>query len=160
MLRDPEFWIAVALVLLIAVILRPVKRALLGALDSRAARIKLELEEARKLREEAAALVETYRRKQATALAEGEAIIRQAASEAELTRRRAEAELGESLKRQERQALDRIAQAEAAAVAEVRARAVDLAIAAARKLLAENLDAARKAALVDQAIAELPRRMH
>jgi F-type H+-transporting ATPase subunit b len=160
MLRDPEFWIAVALVLLIAVILRPVKRTLLGALDGRAARIKLELEEARKLREEAAALVETYRRKQAAALAEGEAIIRQAASEAELTRRQAEAELIESLKRQERQALDRIAQAEAAAIAEVRARAVDLAVAATRKLLAENLDAAHKAALVDQAIAELPRRMH
>jgi F-type H+-transporting ATPase subunit b len=160
MLHDPEFWIAVGLVLLIAVVFRPIKRGLLGALDARAARIKLELEEARKLRDEAARLVETYRKKQAQALADAEAIVRHAGQEAERVRAEAGTELEQSLKRQERQALDRIAQAETTAIAEVRALAVDLAVAATRKLLAEHLDEAQKTALIDRAIAELNSRLH
>jgi F-type H+-transporting ATPase subunit b len=160
MLHDPEFWIAIGLVLLIAVVFRPIKRGLLGALDARAERIKLELEEARRLRDEAARLVETYRKKQAQALAEAEAIIRHAGQEAERVRAEGATELEQSLKRQERQALDRIAQAEATAIAEVRALAVDLAVAATRKLLAEHLDEAQKTALVDRAIAELNSRLH
>jgi F-type H+-transporting ATPase subunit b len=159
MLHDPEFWIAVGLVILVAAIFRPVKSALLGGLDARGARIGLELEVARKLREEAAALVETYRKKQGEALAESEAVIRNAAAEAERSREQAAAALEESLKRQERQALDRIAQAEVKALAEVRALAVDLAVAATRRLLTDHLDAARGAALVDLAIAELPQRL-
>jgi F-type H+-transporting ATPase subunit b len=63
------------------------------------------------------------------------------------------------MKRREQQALDRIAQAEAQALADVRNLAADLAVAATQKILTENLDPAKAEALVSDAIAELPRRL-
>jgi F-type H+-transporting ATPase subunit b len=74
-------------------------------------------------------------------------------------RAKAETELAAALKRREQQALDRIAQAEAQALAEVRNLAADLAVAATQKILTEKLDPAKAQSLVSDAIAELPRRL-
>ena len=158
-LKETEFWVAVGFVILIAALWRPAQRALTTALDARARTIRAELEEAQRLREEAERLVAEYRRKQAKALGEAVEIAKQAVIEAERSRRHAEAELEASLKRREQQAMARIAQAEAKAVEEVRALAVDLAIAATRRLLRDSLDPARAATLLDRAIAELPQRL-
>lgn len=159
-LGEAEFWVAVGFVILVAAVFKPIKRSLLASLDARAATIKAELDEAERLSAEALALLTEYQKKQGEALAEAEAILRHAAEEAERSRAQAGAELAASLKRREQQATDRIAQAEAKAADEVRARAVELALAATRRLIEDNLDDKRAAALVDRAIAELPQRLH
>ncbi|HXQ67002.1 MAG TPA: F0F1 ATP synthase subunit B, partial [Alphaproteobacteria bacterium] len=101
-----------------------------------------------------------YQAKQEQALSEAEGIMRHAAAEAERNRQAAEGDLAASLRRREQQAMDRIAQAEVKALQEVRALSVELALAATRRLVRDNLDAKRAAGLVDKAIAELPQRLH
>jgi F-type H+-transporting ATPase subunit b len=86
-------------------------------------------------------------------------MLAQAEEESKRVRARAEADLEHALQRRERQALDRIAQAEAQAVAEVRNLAVDLAMNATRKILQERIGESQAAALADAAIAEVPRHL-
>jgi F-type H+-transporting ATPase subunit b len=154
-----EFWVLVAFILFVGFMVWKARKALVGGLDSRAARIKAEIDEAQRLREEAQALLADYQKKQREALGEAEAMVKQAGEEAARLKAKAETELAAALKRREQQALDRIAQAEAQALAEVRNLAADLAVAATRKILAENLDPAKAQSLVSDAIAELPRRL-
>lgn len=160
-LQEPEFWVAVGFVMLVGVFLwvkLPAKVA--ASLDDRAALIKVELDEAERLRNDAQKLLADYQTKQREALAEAEGILRQAEQEAVRNRELGMADLEASLKRREQQAMDRIAQAELKAVDEVRTLAVDLAVAATRKLIEDNLDGTRANQLVDQAIAELPQKLH
>lgn len=159
LLREPEFWVAVAFVILIAAVWRPVRRALITGLDARARTIRADLDEAKRLRDEAERVLAEYRKKQTRTPAEVAEIAKQATDDVDRVRRQAETELAASLARREQQTKDRIAQAEAEAVAEVRALAVDLAIAATRLLLRDGLDPARAASLVDRAIADLPQRL-
>ena len=154
-----EFWVLVAFVLFVAFMVWKARKALVGGLDAGAARIKAEIDEAQRLREEAQALLTDYQKKQREALGEAEAMVKQAEDEAKRLKARAETELAASLKRREQQALDRIAQAEAQALAEVRNLAADLAVAATQKILTEKLDPAKAQSLIGDAIAELPRRL-
>ena len=153
--HDPEFWVLVAFVSVIALTFKPAKRALLTALDDRADKIRTDLERAARLHKDAQALLTEYRQKQKDALKEAEAIVAQAKAEAERLSAQAAKDLDAALKRREQMALQRIAQAEQQATAEIRAAAVDIAIAAAGKLLSEKLDAGRQDALIDSAIKEL-----
>jgi F-type H+-transporting ATPase subunit b len=118
------------------------------------------LDEAEKLREDAQSLLAEYQRKQHAAAEEAEGIVAQAKVESKRIHEQAEADLEQALKRREQQALERIAQAEAEALTAVRNQAVDLALAASRRLLADNLDEARAARLVDEAIKVLPDKLH
>lgn len=154
-----EFWVLVAFVLFVGFMVWKARKALVGGLDQRAARIKAEIDEAQRLREEAQALLADYQKKQREALGEAQAMLKQAEEEGKRARAKAEIDLAAALKRRERQALDRIAQAEAQALAEVRNLAADLAVAATRRILIETLDPAKAQALVGDAIAELPRRL-
>lgn len=160
--ESPIAEIALLLALLIVIIggWRPVKRAVTGMLDARSERIRSELGEAQRLREEAQAALATYQRRQRDALDEAKRILEHARSEAATIRTQALAALEVQLKRREELALARIAQAEQAAAAEVRNAAVDVAVAAARQVFRDGLDETSGAALVDQAIAELPARLH
>jgi len=160
MLHSPELWVAVAFVIFVALAWKPVGRALTGALDARAARIEKDLEEAARLREEAQALLAGFERKHRDALKEAEEIVARARAEADRMAADARAELERTIKRREELAVQWIAQAEAKALAEVRAAAVDLAVAATAKLLTNKLDGPRADALVDRAIAELPARLN
>lgn len=155
-----EVWLVLALVVLIAIAYRPAKRAILGALDGRAGRIRDELEEAQRLREEAQAALANFQRRQRDALGEAEEIIAHAKVEADRLRDHAAADLEETLRRREAMAIDRIAQAESAATAEVRGVAVDVAIAAAREVIGAQLDKSRADTLVDESIKDLPNRLH
>ncbi|SOD99692.1 F0F1 ATP synthase subunit B [Caenispirillum bisanense] len=157
---DPTFWVAIALLLVIVAFARPVLRAITAGLDTRAAQIRTKLEEARKLREDAQALLAEYQRKQRDALGEAEDIIAHAKAEAERVRADAEVALEESIRRREQQAMERIANAEAEALRQVRNQAVDIAIAAAGRLLQDNLPAAKADALVEQTIRDLPAKLH
>ena len=87
-------------------------------------------------------------------------MLKAAEEEAGRVRARAEAELEGALKRREQQAMDRIAQAEANAQAQVQNLAADLAIAATRKILTEKMDPATAGKLVDDTIRELPAKLH
>ncbi len=154
------FWVGLAFVVFVAAIWRPVGRMMGGALDGRSDKIREQLEEAVRLREEAQALYAQYERQQQEAVAETELILAHAREEAARQDRQAAEALEAALKRREEQVLERIARAEQEALDDVRAAAVDVAVRATRKLLAETLDAEGHAALVDAAIADLDKRLH
>lgn len=155
-----EFWVAVGLVILLALIGKRAYRLIVVSLDERAERIRARLDEASKLAEEAQTLLATYERKQRDAASEAEAIVADARREADRLAAQASADLERSLKRREELAIERIAQAEAAAVAEVRTRAVDVAMQATQALLVQKLTPAQSDALIDSAIDELPQKLH
>jgi F-type H+-transporting ATPase subunit b len=156
---DPEFWVLLAVVAFAIVVWKPARRAVVGTLDERATRIRGELEEARKLRDEAEQLLTDYRQKEREAAADARAIIAHARDEAERIAAQSARDLQQSLERRQRLAEERIAQAEAKALDEIRAAAVDVAIAAAREVIVSELDERRGAAMLDAAIAALPQRL-
>ena len=158
LLRDPEFWVLVAVVVFAIAVWKPARRAVVGMLDQRAMRIKGELDEARRLRDEAEQLLAEYRHKQGEAAAEAQAIVAHAREEAERIAAQSARDLQAALERRQQLAEERIAQAEAKAVDEIRAVAVDVAIAAAREVIAAEMDENRGGALLDSAIAALPQR--
>lgn len=156
LLGEAEFWVLIAFVIFVAAVWKPIGRALAGMIDARANRISAELDEARRLRDEAEALLAEYQQKQREAEGDAQAIVAHAKEEAELVAAQAQRDLQQALERRTRLAEERIAQAEAKAVDEIRAAAVDVAIAAAREVIAGGLDESRRAALVDAAITALP----
>ncbi len=159
-MRDAEFWVLVAFVIAIAFLVYKTKGILTAALDARAVKIKAELDEARQLRDEAQTKLAEYQRKQRDALKEAEAIIAYAKAEAERVAAQGARDLEAAIERRRRMALEKVALAEAKALTEVRNSAVDLAIAAVGHVLAQDLDPARKSALIDEAIAGLPPTLH
>jgi F-type H+-transporting ATPase subunit b len=154
-----EFWVAVAFVLFIGVLIYAVyagaHRQILGALDARRERIKAELDEARRLKDEAAALLAEYQRKQQEAEREAAAIIAGARAEAERLGVEAKAKMEEFLARRTKVAETKIAQAEAQALADVRAAAADAAVAAAEKVLTETVKGKLADDLVAKGIADV-----
>ena len=159
-LHNPEFWVLVAFLIVLVFGLRKAQPTIATALDARALRIRTELDEAQRLRADAERTLAEYQRRQRDALKEAEQIVAHAREEAERAGRQAALDLEAALDRRARQAEERIAQDEARAVAEIRNRAVDIAIAAARRLIADELAAGGGAALIDEAIAALPRQLH
>jgi F-type H+-transporting ATPase subunit b len=159
-LRDPETWIAVSFVAFLVLAGRAILRMINKGLDERSTRIRRDLEEARRLHSEAEALLADYKKKLQDAARETGEILQHAREEAELFRKEAAANLTAALGRRERMALDKIAQAEAQAVAEVRSQAVDLAVAAAQRILEQQMAGPRAGSLIDQSIAELDRKLH
>ena len=156
---DPEFWVLVAVVIFVALVWKPAKGFLIGGLDARAERIRGELDTAARLRDEAEEALAAHRRQQQRAAAEAEAIVAHAKAEAERIARQSAADLEQALGRRRQLAEERIAQEEARALAEIRRVTVDVAIAAARRLIAAELDEARGAAMIDAAIAALPQQL-
>ena len=110
-------------------------RKVIAALDQRQARIKSELDQARRLREEAQTLLSEFERKAREAETEAQAIIAGAKAEAERVAAEAKAKAEDFVARRTKMAETKIAQAEAQAVADVRSAAADAAVAAAEKIL-------------------------
>jgi len=139
LLSEAEFWVAVAFVIFIGVLVRlGAHRVIIGALDDRAARIKAELDAATRLRQEAQALLADYQRRRREADREAEAIIVAAKGEADRLAADAKTKVDEFVARRTKMAETKIAQAEAQALADVRAAAADAAVAAAEKILSET----------------------
>jgi F-type H+-transporting ATPase subunit b len=157
---EPEFWVLIAVVLFIVVVWKRARQWIIGALDARAARIRDELDAARRLREEAQQLLDANRKREAEAAAEAEAILAHARTEAERIATQAAHNLEQTLERRQRLAEERIAQEQAKALAEIRAVAVDVAISAARQVITAELDQTRGAAMIDAAIQALPQQLH
>ncbi len=159
-LEDPEILVTIAFVIFVVLIARTSYKAITGQLDARADKIKAELDEAVRLREEAQTLLAGYQRKQRDAAKEAAAILTQARAEAEQMTGQTEADLKATLERRTRLAEAKIAQAEAEALQSVREAAVEVATAATRRLIAESLDPQSAEALVDQAIEDLGKKLH
>jgi F-type H+-transporting ATPase subunit b len=157
---DPEFWVLLAVAIFVVVVWKPMRRAIVGGIDSRVERIRQELEAARNLRDEAQQALAAYQRQQQQGAAEAQAIIAHAKEEAERIAAQSLRDLEETLRRRQQLAQERIAQEEAKAVAEIRVIAVGVAISASRQVIAASLDEQRGAALIDDAIAALPRQLH
>jgi F-type H+-transporting ATPase subunit b len=153
MFSEPEFWLAVALAAFIGLLLyQKVFNKIGAALDNRAVEIRKQLEDARRLREEAETILKDYKRKQRDAEREAEDIIAQAKRDAEAYARETRAAFEEMLKRRAKLAEDKIARAEAQVIDEVRNRSVDIAIAAAQQLIKTQLTGASADAFVDEGI--------
>lgn len=161
MTRTPDFWVAVSFVAFILILFYYKVPALIARmLDERAEAIRKEIDEARRLREEAQKLLADYQEKHRSAGKEAESIVEEARREAEAFARETRNGLKDTLERRTKQAEDKIARAEAQAVDEVRAAAVDLAIAAAEKILREKAAGAAGPALIDQSIRDLKGRLN
>jgi F-type H+-transporting ATPase subunit b len=154
--NNPYFWVLVSFLGFVALLMYYQVPAIVGkALDDRAAAIKAELDEARRLREEAQALLTDYQAKAKAAEQEASSIIEQAQREAEALASESQKALSESLERRSKLAEEKIARAEAQAISEVRAAAVDAAVLAAEKIIAGKVSGSAGAGLIDDAIKDL-----
>ncbi len=161
MLHEAEFWVAIGFLIFIAVLLKlGVHRTVLGALDSRTARIQSELDEARRLREEAMAILAQYQRKRHEAEDEAQTIILNAKAEGERLATEARQKVEEFVARRTKMAETKIAQAEAQALAEVRSAAADAAVAAAEKILVQSSKGQVADDLIAQGIRDLKAKLN
>jgi len=161
MTQMAEFWVAIAFGVFVLILLYYRVPALIAkSLDDRAEAIRKELDEARRLREEAQNLLADYQKKHRNVGQEADTILELARSEAEAFAQETRTSLKDMLERRTRQAEDKIARAEAQAVDEVRAAAIELAVAAAEKILREKASGAGGISLVDQSIRELKGRLN
>ena len=160
LLHSPEFWVAIGFIILVGAIAKPMSKALTSMLDARTTRIKKTLDEAAQLREEAQHLLAEHQRMQRNAMRESEELIAKAKAEAERSIAEATVSLEIALQRREEMAHGKITRAETEALQQVREIAVDVAVAAAQKLIAEKLDNDGRNKLVDAAISELPEKLH
>ncbi len=160
MIDDPAFWVALAFIVLIILVGKKIFLMAGSALDERSDAIRTRLDEAAKLREEAQELLAVTKRKQQEAEGEAKLFLERAKEEAERVRERLTVEMERSLKRRQQLAEDRIAQAEASALDEVRDMAAEIALKASEKILQETLTAPKANKLIDEAIKELPEKFH
>lgn len=161
MFEDATFWATVALVGFIGVLLYfKAPKMIAGALDRRAEAISKELDEARKLREEAQSVLADYQRKAREAEQEAEEIIEQAKREAAAYAAEAVQRTDEYVARRTKIAEQKIAQAESVALQEVRSLSAELAISAAQRILADKVTGAEADKLITDAIAEAKARLH
>ncbi len=151
-LENPTLWVAIASLAFIAVVWRPLGRMIAKGLDARTQRIRDEIDQAEKLLSEAKTLLARYTGQLATAEEEARKIIAQAESDAEQIRQRAAKELEHSLTTRQQHVMDRIAQAEAAAVAEIRDATVSVTMDAARSGLKQHLNDNQQEALIQKAV--------
>jgi F-type H+-transporting ATPase subunit b len=155
------FWVFLGLVVFLAIVAyMGVPAKLIAALDARSGRIKADLDDARRLREEAQALLEQYRRRRGEAEAEAAAIVEQAQREARAFAEEARARINDYVERRTKAVEQRIAQAETQAVAAVRSRAIDVATIAAARILAERAKGKAGDELVARSIAAVRKNLN
>jgi F-type H+-transporting ATPase subunit b len=157
----PEFWVAVSFLILLAVFgYIGVHRSLGKTLDERQARIKAELDEARRLKEEAAALLTDYRRRQQDAESEAAQLIATAQAEAERAAKEAREKMDDFVARRGKMAEAKIALAEAQALADVRAAAAEAAVAVAERILTQTVKGKIATDLLAQGIEDVKKNLN
>ncbi|MEI8144810.1 MAG: ATP F0F1 synthase subunit B [Alphaproteobacteria bacterium] len=161
MLFEAETWVAVAFVAFLGILAYfGVHKTILSALDGRAKAIENELAEAKRLREEAQKLVADYKRKQKDAEKEAADIVAAAKADAERLAAEGKQKIEDFVARRTAMAKTKIAQAEAQAIAEVRAAAADVAVSAAGSVLAGLSKGKAGEALVLDGIAEVKAKLN
>ena len=161
MFFDPETWVAVAFVVLMVLFgyLGVFKKAMV-ALDHRADRIKAELDDAMRIKQEAAKLLADYKARSASAEREAADIIANAKLEAERISSEARAKMEDFVARRTKAAEGKIAQAEAQALADVRAAAANAAVAAASTVLSQTVKGSVADDLLGKGIAEVGQKLN
>ncbi|MEZ5841176.1 MAG: ATP F0F1 synthase subunit B [Hyphomicrobiales bacterium] len=158
---DATFWAFAAFLVFFAIVFYMKAPSKAGeALDKRAAAIKAELDEARRLRDEAQGILAEYQRKRQNAEREADDIVAQAKAEAERLTEETSSSLKEMIERRTRAAEIKIAQAEAQAIADVRAAAADVAVAAAEKILTGKVSGDVANGLIAASIAEVKSKLN
>ena len=159
--KDTSTWVSLGFLVVVglAFYLR-VHKNIASALDTRAQRIADELDEARRLREEAQELLAQYQRRQREAEEEAQAIIDQAKRDAKRLAASMRDKINDQIARRARSAEEKIARAETQALAEVRRETVNMAIDATREIIRSRMDQSAQAALAEQAVDELRSRLH
>ena len=155
-----ELSVAIAFVIFVVLVAWKGTKRITAGLDQRAEAIRKQLDETQNLREEAQAALASYQRQQRDALVEATEIVAQAKVDAERLKTQAEVVLTATLKRREEQAVERIAQAEATALKDVRDQAIDLAIGVATKLIEEKMTKKVQNDLVKDASDDLMKKFH
>ncbi|MCA6105723.1 F0F1 ATP synthase subunit B family protein [Bradyrhizobium cenepequi] len=156
MFTEPETWVAIAFVILMVVFAYlGIHRTVLKALDNRSERIKAELDDARRLKEEAAKLLAEYKAKRTTAEREAEDIVASAKADAERIAAETKAKMEDFVARRTKTAENKIALAEAQALADVRAAAADAAVTAASTILSRSVKGPIADDLLAKGIAEV-----
>jgi len=160
-LREPDFWEGLGLLIVIAFFLYMRLPAFAAAwLDRRAEAIQKELEQASQIRKEAEQVLIDYRQKATAAKSEAETILRETKAEAERYAAEARAQLDAQMKRRAELAKAQIAQAEARALLEIREAAANAAAAAAEKIIATRLDEQKSRALIEGSIKDLAAKLN
>jgi len=161
MFNTPDFWVAVSFFIFMGLLVwKGVPGMVISALDARAEKIKQQLADAQKLREEAQNLLAEYERKRKDAEKEAQSIVTQAKAEAENFATETRAKLEDSMARRAKMAEDKIAQAQAEAVKQVRAAAAEIAISAATTVIADAAKGAQGDKLIDDSIALIKTRLN
>jgi len=156
-----EFWVAIAFLILMGTFAYfGVHKTILTALDHRAARIKAELDDAQRLREEAAKVLDDYKARRASAEREADEIVASAKSEAERIAADAKAKMEDFVARRTKTAESKIAMAEAQALADVRAAAAEAAIQAASSVLSQSVKGKVADDLLAKGISEVRQRLN
>lgn len=161
MFAAPELWVLVSFVLFVALLVYyKIPNKVAEALDNRAGKIHAELDEARRLREEAQTILADYQRKQRDAEKEAEDIIAMARREARFYAEESHKVLDEFLQRRVKLAEEKIARAEEQAIQDVRSKSVDVAVAAAEMLIARELKGKSAEDLVDKSIRDVSAKLN
>ena len=160
-ITQPETWVAIAFFILMGVFFwLGVHRTVLTALDHRAQRIKAEIDEARRLKEEAAKLLTDYQARRASAEREAQEIVTNARAEAERIAAEAKTRMEDFVARRTKTAENKIALAEAQALADVRAAAAEAAVAAASTVLSQSVKGPVAEDLLAKGIAEVKAKLN
>jgi F-type H+-transporting ATPase subunit b len=160
-LRNPEFVVLIGFLLFVGLLVYLKVPGLLGGLlDKRAETIKAELDEAKALREEAQTLLASFERKQREVQQQADRIVAHARAEAEEAAEKARDDIKASVARRLAAAQDQIASAQASAVKEVRDTAIQVAVDAAREVIAKNMSAADGNKLIEEAIGAVGEKLH
>jgi F-type H+-transporting ATPase subunit b len=158
---EAETWVAVAFVIFVGVLVYlRVHKTIVGGLDRHGARIKTEIDEARRLKNEAEALLAESKRKLTEADREAESLVAGARAEAERLALEAKAKLEELVSRRTKIAEAKIAQAEAQALADVRAAAAEAAASAAGTILTRTVKGKLAENLIDKGVEELKSKLN
>jgi F-type H+-transporting ATPase subunit b len=161
LLHHAHTWEALGFFVVVALLLWKGVPGIVGnMLDQRSAAIAAELEEAKRLSAEAAALLADYKKRAAGAEAEAAAILKEAQADAARFAADSRAALGQQIERRAKAAQDKIAQAEAAALNEIRGLAADAAVSGAEKLIAARMDAAKASSLITAGIKDLGNKLN
>ncbi len=153
---DPTFWVAGSFIVFMGgVMYAKAHKSIANMLDERSDAIRRQIEDARQLRDDAEKLLSEYQRKQREAEKDAADMIAQAEEDAKLMAEQAKADLKALSARREKHAADKIAQAEALAIKEVQAVAVNVAVEAATSVLSGVLKGQGGQHLTDDAIARV-----
>src|SRR5476651_2239600 len=161
MFTEAETWVAIAFVILMIVFAYfGIHRTILKTLDNRRDRIKAELDDAKRLKQEAAKLLAEYKARHASAEREAQDIITSAKAEAERIAAEAKTKMEDFVARRTKTAESKIALAEAQALADVRAAAADAAVTAASTILSQSVKGSVADDLLAKGITEVREKLN